>query len=1388
MNPLQSRLATLRRRLRFLVTFRGVCALASVLLLAAVVGGLLDWALYRVGADLPAVLRALLLVGGLTAASLTAYRLLIEPLADRSDDLTLALRIEERYPALNDSLASTVEFLQQTAESDKSGSPVLRREAVQRALRQARNCDFNEVLDVHGVRRAGVAFLVTLAAAVSLVVLGRASAWTAMARLTNPFGEARWPAQTKLEIDYSDRLAAGDLFEITGSLRGVVPETVVVEYQGLGIPQQTYPVSRGDDPAQGTLKDVKVQTTWNQGDFRFQVRANDALSGWREVHVLPPPKLALLNGRSSPQVSLRYPAYTDLPPIDLAPGTGQIDAVAGTQAVLRAAVDRPIEAAWIEFKPENPAAFAGLAAGFLGAQDPLGTFTHWRVGWDLCSPVPGSLDADRRLLTIPFVPRLNGEYSLHFRDENALSGSRRFDQRIFNDPPPTVSLERPSPNLDRMEVLPGADLTLEIDVGDPQFAIRSVYLEYSVHRGRDPNAEQGPPRRAALYDHRAAGLLPAGLVTALGGVPVPAPLPLVKVRPQRMQLGRRWSLASLDLKQGLAPGDVLTLQACADDFDDVSVDKEPGRSHQIEIRIVDRPELEVKVLEAQAEVQKELLNLRRLQQEALQKVIEVEQRWRDTGKLRPEDIRQLVEAEQLQQQVRARVGTEEQEGLRGQVARILRTLRDNHLPQSGDQERMEMVAAELKRLAEEELDQIEPRLTTARKDQEASPQGKKPARDEKGPLGEARQHQEEVENTLNELLNRLQALSEVRDMSSETKALLEEQRKLGERVEELSRQLMGRDADALTDDQKAELDRAAALQDKLRDRLNQMLDRMEGASDRKAQESEKRLQKAGEAIKKAHQDEHDPELRKLLKEAQKGVEDASGRLQQEKETALRRAGNELREAAASTDPEQARLHREQADRALDDAARAAEDQQEHLRQAGEQLRQAQEQGSKDPDINKQMEEAARALEEAAERQATANPLERASTIGRTGQPAEQMRQAGEDIRKNNSESARKQQEQAADSLRKMIKQLDDQRQLELDQLSKKLEAAQGRLAELSRRQEELRKKMRAAGKIPDAKEKARELKRLAKEQQELKKEAQEQLRELNRLRASRSAQALSQAAGNMERQARQLERGEMPDEDQQEETLDRLADAQDELDDAKDVVEEELAREKLAKMTDVIKRLKERQESLGTERARIDRTVQQKKGWDRGLRASLGQLADDQKALGEETANLAKEKLAGAEAFLRTLKKSATAMNRAGERLQEMPRDDQDREGLTAAGKLQNDARRRLDQVLDALKPDSGSKAKQAAKPNGGGGPQGGGGPGQAGGDGIPQTAQLKLLKVLQEDVNERTTTFGKAHTDLKKLTEAQRKELQELSQEQQELRDLLEKVTSAEEPEGGKK
>ena len=57
----------------------------------------------------------------------------------------------------------------------------------------------------------------------------------------------------------------------------------------------------------------------------------------------------------------------------------------------------------------------------------------------------------------------------------------------------------------------------------------------------------------------------------------------------------------------------------------------------------------------------------------------------------------------------------------------------------------------------------------------------------------------------------------------------------------------------------------------------------------------------------------------------------------------------------------------------------------------------------------------------------------------------------------------------------------------------------------------------------------------------------------------------------------------------------------------------------------------------------------------------------------------------------------------------------------------------------------------------------------------------------MQQDVNQRTETFGKDHPDSDKLTEKERRELQAIHSDQQEVADLLDEVTRPG-PEGGMK
>src|SRR5213076_366071 len=96
--------------------------------------------------------------------------------------------------------------------------------------------------------------------------------------------------------------------------------------------------------------------------------------------------------------------------------------------------------------------------------------------------------------------------------------------------------------------------------------------------------------------------------------------------------------------------------------------------------------------------------------------------------------------------------------------------------------------------------------------------------------------------------------------------------------------------------------------------------------------------------------------------------------------------------------------------------------------------------------------------------------------------------------------------------------------------------------------------------------------------------------------------------------------------------LAQLKEAQKKLDQARERTEEELARERLARIADLIKGLKDRQDAAIAESGRLHKGMLRNGFWPDGMLNSLVDLARTQEGLGKETGSL-KEKLKGAAVF-----------------------------------------------------------------------------------------------------------------------------------------------------------
>jgi hypothetical protein len=1398
---LRRRLAALRRRLRLVTTARGGSWLLALVLACVTAACVLDWKW-----PLPAVVRAFLLAGTLVGAGVVAFRQLVRPLAARADDLTLALKVEEHYPTLNDCLASTVQFLDQQTPAPAGESAGMRREAVRRALGRAEGLDFRRVVSARGLPTAAAAAAVALAGAVTLLILFPAQAATALARLASPFGGREWPTKTRIALEEPpSRIGRGSPFHIRARISGVVPEKAVVSLQPRGgnLVTEQHRIEVDDDG--DAWLNVELPAGRVEKTFKFRVEANDAKTRWHEVEVLPPPMLVYLNGQPSPQVRLDYPSYTGLPsPSRLPAGSGNVDAVIGTTVTVRAATDRPLARAWVELRPEpvERAQVSWPLAAALFAEE-LAVSASRRGNL-----IPATLDEDRRELTVRFTPRAAGFYALHFVDDLGLANYRLFELRLKADPPPDVKMLRPPASSEALPMLATTDVPVHVLAEDTVYALRSAWL--SVRHKNDPTARE---LRLPLYDHQAARR--ERLAPALGAVAVAMNEP----RPQRLDARRALRLSALRYPDGTAfpvkNGDRLIVQAFADDFDDVLPLKGPGYSHEVEIYIVDRSGLEAALNTQQTDLEKKLQALKADQQAARRKVQEVENKLRNGEKLTEDDLARLLQAEQDQRDIKDSV-TREKDGLRADVNKARDALRRNGLQNSSDMDRLNRLAKELDRLAENELEQAPARIAEARQEASLDEQARadrKAQREEKAKLleqaaakaeqeardrdaaaekadrqaadeagdkrdklkadaarqrqqaarlreeaarlkddaeaerdtrdldpreglADARKQQEEVEKTLNDLLAQMER--DAREIKRDANRLLQEERALQEQTQRLAQEQdrnrrAGKTFDELTPREQDDLKALAEQQQRLEERTQQLLERMrklEQEQKNKDQETLKELQEARERAEKGNQEE----LNRLARE-----QEAARKKLQELEDKERALQDRLKDADRIDDPKR----REEAQRRLAEEQKRLQEEEQRTRQQMARLK---------ADLDEQ-------------------PPGNATSL---------LREAREQIGQNKLSDAAKSQKGATRELKKLVDALDKGREDELDRLARKQKEAEKRLQELMDREEALQKKIKDTDKIEDRDKREQALKNLADEQRALRDEAKKIQDELARLRVNRAGEPLKEAIDQMDEAVKRLERGQKPDPARQEEVLDREAEAQEEVQKARKKNEDELTREQLARVADVLRRFKERQESFVAEAKRVQTDVQQARAWPRPQRLTLRRQADAQHGLSVEAGDVAAKDLTSTPVFARMLRWTAESMEAASKRLQEIT----DEKAPAAPDTLpdaeltrhQAEALRRLERLLEAVQEQADQLARAA---DGGGGGDGGDGGGNGGGGdgGLPPPAQLKLLYQLQLEVKQKTEEFRKKHPDPEKLTDKEKAERQALRKMQQDVLELFEEL-----------
>ncbi len=298
---LESRIKALRASVRRLLALHGLGWVVGLLLPMVIAAGLADWLFH-----LDSVIRAVFLTALVGALGYLLYRRVLRPLLVRFADLDIAMRIEERWPGLNDRLASTIQFLVVNVADDRYGSSTMRAATVRQALAETETIDFREVIETRPVRRALGVAAAAVALAGILALAAPATSRIAMTRLIAPFGSLEWPQQTHFVLDEANttlKIARGDSFGLAVKVRAgdKVPESARAVYHFADGTESVEPLrSLPGGEFRGRIEAV------NQ-PFRFTVTGGDDATSVRDVsvRVVPPPSLKALIGADGPSAVYR---------------------------------------------------------------------------------------------------------------------------------------------------------------------------------------------------------------------------------------------------------------------------------------------------------------------------------------------------------------------------------------------------------------------------------------------------------------------------------------------------------------------------------------------------------------------------------------------------------------------------------------------------------------------------------------------------------------------------------------------------------------------------------------------------------------------------------------------------------------------------------------------------------------------------------------------------------------------------------------------------------------------------------------------------------------------------------------------------------------------------
>ena len=322
---LLEKLESLREMLRTTFALEGLGLTAAVFLGIVLVGFALDNLFW-----LSAGIRIILLVGGLSAVVFLLVLRIIRPLARKVSNERVAIVLEKAYPGLDNAVINAVQLGRDRLEGY---SRLVADEIVKDADLEVKTLELPKAVERRRLKRYSIAAAVAAGAVLLYVVAFPAHFANAFERYSHFSTYVPPITKTKIEIEPGNiTLRSGEDLVVTCTPSGNVPDGAQIQFgDGSRLSMQF----EGGRFAY-RLADVTEPIT-------YVVYAGDARSPDFKVNVIYVPTVERVT------ITYEYPEYTGLSDRIVENTTGDLDAVEGTNAYVKAEYSKDVNFASFEF-------------------------------------------------------------------------------------------------------------------------------------------------------------------------------------------------------------------------------------------------------------------------------------------------------------------------------------------------------------------------------------------------------------------------------------------------------------------------------------------------------------------------------------------------------------------------------------------------------------------------------------------------------------------------------------------------------------------------------------------------------------------------------------------------------------------------------------------------------------------------------------------------------------------------------------------------------------------------------------------------------------------------------------------------------------------------------